>query len=260
MKFVIRDDDLNYFNSPEEIIHWYTPVFEKRIPVGFSVIPFVHSKSDAWLTTEAPVGEYKIRDNTKLVEYVKNNPLIEVLLHGYNHMTKNRVFEYRAQKGLLEKTITGKQELEQVFGKDISVFVPPHDAIGTSGIRAIEHAGLHILRGVGMKNFLFRFSYIHNIVKMIMHRLRFLSKKQVVAYPYVLSFGKHKEAYGHRIEKDKEYLLKGLKNAARENGVFVITTHLATMTEEERDKLLYIIEQAKNLGFSFVYPHQVFHG
>jgi len=48
MKFVIRDDDLNYFSEPKEIVEVYKKIFSFKILVGFSVIPFIKSTSDSW--------------------------------------------------------------------------------------------------------------------------------------------------------------------------------------------------------------------
>jgi hypothetical protein len=48
MKFVIRDDDLNYFSKPSDIAEWYKDIFAQGIPVGFAVIPFVKPTSDVY--------------------------------------------------------------------------------------------------------------------------------------------------------------------------------------------------------------------
>jgi len=135
MRFVIRDDDLNYFSTPQDIKQWYEDIFAQKIPVGFSVIPFVKPISDVYTQDILPEDkEYVIRQNKELVEYIKNHPLIEVLQHGCTHETKNGIFEYCKLSGLFEDTIRGKEELEKAFGQKIKVFVSPHDIISNHGV------------------------------------------------------------------------------------------------------------------------------
>ena len=86
MKFVIRDDDLNYFSQPADIDRWYTDIFAQGIPVGFSAIPFINPKKDAYqIGNSSEDKEYPISENTGLVAYVKDNPFIEILQHGVTH-------------------------------------------------------------------------------------------------------------------------------------------------------------------------------
>lgn len=248
MKFVIRDDDLNYFSKPDDIERWYADIFAQGIPVGFATIPFVKGVSDVY-TADAPKDdiEHPISNNRELIEYVKGNPHIEILQHGVNHDRIDGIFEY-ARKVPLEKTRRGKEELERAFGAKVRVFVPPHDWIHKSGIRSVEAAGLDIIRGrgTGAKNILPRFSYLRNI---------FLTKLHPT-YPFVLDCGKHKEAHSFRLEDADVF--EGLAYANRKHGSFVIVAHVHGLTQEKKERLSKLIEQAKECGAQFVSPNELF--
>ncbi len=87
------------------------------------------SKSEAEKTEEFPVSR-----NVELLAYIKGNPLIEVVQHGCTHETKNGIYEYQKNSGLLEETRRGKEELQNAFGAQFkNVFAPPHDWISTDG-------------------------------------------------------------------------------------------------------------------------------
>jgi hypothetical protein len=260
MKFVIRDDDLNYFNKPLEIEMWYRDIFNLGIPVGFSVVPFVRVNSDAYgVKIERSDEEYSISENKELVEYLKNNDFIEIMQHGCTHERFNRKFEYESNIDLFERTKRGKEELEKTFGREIKIFVPPHDRISNQGILAVEAAGMNIIRGIGSKNFLFRPQYFKVIWRMALHRLKFPNKQKTPAYPFVIDLGKHKEAYSNRLNEDNlEDLIRRLKYCYKVNGNFIVTLHLYAFNQKIKDNLMFLIKMAKELKAEFVYPSNLF--
>jgi|GEM_PF-1306543 len=257
-KFVIRDDDLNYFSKPADIKRWYGDIFAQDIPVGFATIPFVTTASDVYPgDREESTEEHSISENQDLVEYVKENNIIEILQHGCTHLTVNEVFEYAKASGLVEDTRRGKEELEAAFGQKIEVFVAPHDTFSNHAIKATETVGLHLLRGRGSKNLLLRPEYISNFVKMIGHKLAHLHKHP--PYPYVLDFGKHKEVYCCRLRVDNlDQLKRDLQYVVEKGGDFVITAHIHNLNKESKYNLLEIIDRARDYGFSFCKPSEPF--
>jgi peptidoglycan/xylan/chitin deacetylase (PgdA/CDA1 family) len=264
MKFVIRDDDLNYFSTPADIERWYADIFAQQIPVGFAAIPFVTKASDVYPNLPLPAQpvhhgeEFPIGDNTALVEYIKGNPLIEIVQHGSTHETVDGVFEYAQPVDLREATQQGKAELERAFGKPVKVFAPPHDWINTPGIRAVEAAHMDIIRGrgAGLRNLLWRWQYAVVFVRMLLYRFpRYISTAPPV-YPHVLNFGKHKEACSYRLEDADVF--DGLAYTHKKNGVFVVVTHLHFYNDEKKQRLLKLIAQAKALGAEFVLPNSIF--
>jgi hypothetical protein len=262
MNFIIRDDDLNYFSTPEDIEWWYEDIFNMGIPVNFAAIPFVKPVSDVY-TGEKKGGEeeYPISENKRLVEYVKNHDLIYIMQHGCTHETKDGVFEYASNdyESLLKKTKRGKRELEQAFEQDIEVFVPPHDSISNNGIKVLEKKNLNLIRGRGCKNILFRRDFIKNFFIMTSHVLKNLNKKFTPAFPKNRKFKKHSQAYSYRLENDNlNELKKGLKYAHKKNGTFIITNHIHNKNKKRKENIIKLTKIAKKHNANFVTTSEIF--
>lgn len=259
MKFVIRDDDLNYFSSPDDIKKWYGDIFEEKIPVGFSAIPFVKPISDVYTGGEQfNVQEYPISGNAELAAYIKDQPMIEIMQHGSTHENQDGIYEYASRNGLIEATTRGNKELEKITGKRVNIFVPPHDWIGSHGIGAIELAGMNIIRGrgAGLRNIIFRKEYLQIFLKMIAFRFpKYISTTPPV-YPFVLDFGKHKEMCSYRIE-DLD-VFDGLDRANKRDGNFVVVNHLHNFDASKKEKLVRLIQKARTFKAEFVYPSDLF--
>tara|TARA_R110000824_G_scaffold401771_1_gene615937 strand:+ start:590870 stop:591658 length:789 start_codon:yes stop_codon:yes gene_type:complete len=259
MKFVIRDDDLNYFSAPEDIDRWYSDIFAQSIPVGFSTIPFVKPTSDVYTAgAKAEEREYSIVNNEKLISYVQNNPLIEILQHGTTHETKGGIYEYQNKDLSRGEARRGREELERAFGIPVPVFVPPHDWISTAGVRAVEAADMNVIRGrgAGLRNFLPRLAYVSVFIRMLLFKLTHILRGKVPAYTKVLDFGKHKEVCSYRLEDTDVF--QGLEYAYKKNGIFVVATHVHFYTEEKKERLLRLIHRARELNADFVYPSDLF--
>ncbi|MCE9585349.1 DUF2334 domain-containing protein [Candidatus Nomurabacteria bacterium] len=261
MKFIIRDDDTNFFTKPQDIENLYSSIFKRNISVGLSVIPFVSSLSDVypWNISEEK-KEYLVSENIDLVNYINSNINIDIFQHGCTHEKINNVFEYLQNKNLKIETLRGKEELEKTFKRKVDIFVPPHDQISNNGIIAIENARMNIIRSKGSKNFLFRIEYVFVILKMILHKLNFfnLSSLEMPAYPYIVDCGKHQEAYSFRVELGLDILKKGLLYAKKINGNFILVNHLHMMSEENKKIFLEIVDYAQELGFDFIKPSILF--
>ncbi len=266
MKFIIRDDDLNYFSTPADIERWYHDIFAQNIPVGFSAIPFVKPTSDVY-TSNAPKEqrEYPLGLNQELVRYVQENHSIEILQHGTTHENKHAhtkqgekvLYEYAGEVPRSEAK-RGRDELERAFGVPVTLFVPPHDWIGTSGVLSVEAAGMDIIRGrgAGLRNWIPRWEYFTIFLRMLWHKLSHIGMAKVPAYPYVLNFGKHKELCSYRLEDSD--LFTGLEYAHKKNGIFVVVTHLHYFDEEKKALLEKCIARAQELGAEFVLPSTLF--
>ncbi|HVX90791.1 MAG TPA: DUF2334 domain-containing protein [Candidatus Paceibacterota bacterium] len=258
MKFVIRDDDVNYFSTPADIERWYADIFAEGIPVGFSAIPYVKPVSDVYPKDIPPSDEeYPISRNAALVTYMKEHPLIEVLQHGTTHETVDGVYEYARAVPRTEAK-RGREELERALGKPVTIFVPPHDWINSSGIRAVEYARMDVIRGrgAGLRNWIWRPRYAGIFIYMLVWKAAHARRGRVPAYPYVLDFGKHREACSYRLEDTDVF--EGLAYAHQKDGLFVVVTHLHYYTEEKKARLRAIIARARELGAEFVPPSALF--
>ena len=78
----------------------------------------------------------------------------------------------------------------------------------------------------------------------------------IPAYPFVLDFGGHKEACSYRLEDTD--IFSGLDYVQKKNGIFVVVTHLHALTTDKKERLLELIETAKEYNAEFVYPHELF--
>ena len=267
MKFILRDDDLNYFSTLEDILKWYEDIFAMSIPVGFSTIPYVKPVSDVYTNNAHKENtEYPISQNAELVSFVKSAPLIEILQHGTTHENKmeegRMCFEYA---GIVprEEAKRGREELERAFGAPVSIFVPPHDWIDTAGVFSVENAGMNIIRGrgAGFRNWIFRPAYIAVFIRMLWFKCVYIfSRKQGLlktpAYPRVLNFGRHKEMCSYRLEDPDVFA--GLEYAHRTQGIFVVVTHLHFYDAEKKARILELIARARELGAEFVRPSTIF--
>ena len=255
MNFIIRDDDLNYFSTPEDIEWWYEEIFEMGIPVNFSTIPFVKPTSDVYTgDREKSEKEYPISENKELIEYIKNHDLIYIMQHGCTHETKSGVFEYASNdyEGLLEKTRRGKKELEQAFEQKIDVFVPPHNQLSNKAILAIEKNQLNIIRSRAALNFLPRKEYLFENLKILLHKLMY-KKNKMPAYPSVINFKKHKEAFAHRLQEDNiEHLMHWINYFKNKNSFFILTNHLHSKINQRKQflKKLTRMDMKLNIDFS----------
>ncbi|MDE2057931.1 MAG: hypothetical protein KGI78_03705, partial [Patescibacteria group bacterium] len=202
--------------------------------------------------------EYPVGENRELVDYAQRTPLLEILQHGTTHETRDGAFEYarRVPRG---DALRGRQELERAFARPVRIFVPPHDWIGRSGVLAVEAAGMDIIRGrgAGLKVFIARFAYLRVFAIMLFFKLSYaLRGKTVPAYPFILDFGKHREACSYRLEDPDVFA--GLEDAHGQGGVFVVVTHLHFYTEEKKARLLALVRRARELDAEFVPPAALF--
>ena len=91
MRFAIRDDDTNFFTSPEEIEFCYKHTWD-FCPPSLSVIPFVQGNWREWQDEFYSTGKiadwdrwekddalHPIHENVKLVEFLKEKESAEVL-------------------------------------------------------------------------------------------------------------------------------------------------------------------------------------
>jgi hypothetical protein len=111
-------------------------------------------------------------------------------------------------------------------------------------------------RGAGLRNWIVRWSYLRIFFMMLSFRLVHAFRTTFPAYPFVLDFGKHKEACSYRLEDTDVF--DGLAYAKEKDGIFVVVTHLHFYTDEKKKRLLEVIEKAREYGAEFVLPSALF--
>lgn len=229
MKFAIRDDDTNYFTTPEALLRNYEAVWEK-CPISLSVVPFhACTKSGAipekyWSGNKMfPIGE-----NKELVQFLKEKiggGKVSITLHGYNHKDNPDGYEFDTGIDLYDKVKQGKEYLKELFDVRIEAFVPPHNIISKEGLAAVVDNGLNL---VNIPSFRFRRRpfRIGNIIPFIKLRA-FHRKYKNKKYPYALNFGDHKEVGYYSLTPQVSFeSLKGDFDFCRKmDGSFILATH-----------------------------------
>src|SRR5262249_26369673 len=128
MYFCIRDDDTNYFTSPEELEKSYSGI-TKWGPISLAVVPF-HRAGTSKAVPEKFRGRgsvHPLHENRSLVEYLRtgvSKGRFEIMLHGYHHDESDDRAEFSAGNDLAQKIIDGRNYLEELIGASVRIFVP----------------------------------------------------------------------------------------------------------------------------------------
>jgi hypothetical protein len=258
VKYIIRDDDINYFTKPEEIIGIYSSVWDD-CPVSLSVTPFQWGRP-AWLYPDATRESdeiYSLAENKELLDFLRDGCArnrLTVMMHGFNHDIPSGEPEFWAGEKLHEKARMGKSYLEGILNRPVKYFVPPHNSISRDGIAAVVGAGMNI---VGIQSFRYgrRTMRAGNIIPFITRNiyLRILGEE----YPWPLWVTNHWEipycTLGPAVSPDM--LRKELERAMKRNGCFCLSTHYwelnRRMTSDPSKTVKEIFDELWEIGRSF---------
>jgi hypothetical protein len=253
--FCIRDDDTSFFTSPDELQRAYGEV-TKHGPVSLAVIPYCRAGTSRGLPKayRERWSVHPLDENKPLVEYLRHGIAkgrYEAMLHGYHHDEPGNHREFMDGADLTRKVRDGKQYLEDLLHTTIRVFVPPHNAIGRSGLEAIAREGLHLGGVAGMRS---GWSWLSPASLRTWLRLRRWRTNGHAGVPWVLDLADHKELAGNAITPLSRInqSLKRFEDANRVDGVFCAATHyweLDHLTEDADsrtvgDHLQKLIQQA----------------
>jgi hypothetical protein len=279
MKFAIRDDDLNFFYSPE--------LMEKSLkdmlticPFSMSVVPFVMGN---WIENRirlekcepgmVPDSVYSaIRDdkvvhpidkNKELVQYIKSkiqNGQIYLTFHGETHRNCDRILpdigknysigaEFYTNRDLTSSVRTSVEYLEAIFSQNITVFTPPQNIYNDRGFQSIAKNKLNICaRPIQRKRWMFHYLKYYGanqFVKVVLHRLT----RRKTPFPNFI------EACGIKIMdhrslqpgSDVESIYSDIKYVHEKNGNFVLSTHSCGFSEKMGNSNMTMGEQLKEI-------------
>ncbi|MBZ0169678.1 hypothetical protein MELA_01139 [Candidatus Methylomirabilis lanthanidiphila] len=168
MIFTIRDDDTNFFTTPEELLTVYGRIWD-QCPVSLSVVPFHACTPSKGIPRQYWHGDhtFPVGDNKDLIVFLKQ--MIQagrvcITMHGYHHKDEEDGPEFVAGRDLSSKVIKGKRYLEQLFGTPIQVFVPPHNALSFEGWKAVTDSRLSLSGGLSARKRGIRLSDFPDVV------------------------------------------------------------------------------------------------
>ena len=200
MQFCIRDDDTSFFTSPEQLERAYGEV-TRWGPVSLAVVPF-HRAGTSRGVPEKYRGRWSIHplhENRGLVEYLRQTTAAgayEVMLHGYHHDEPDNRWEFYHGHDLSRRVADGRKYLEDLLQAPVRVFVPPRNAIGRAGLRAIIGEGLHLGGVAGLRAGWPAWS--PRSWKLWV-QLRRWKRRGGAGVPWVLDLGDHRELSGNAI-------------------------------------------------------------
>ncbi|WP_272694365.1 hypothetical protein [Providencia sp. PROV036] len=168
MKISIRDDDLNYFTTVDELEKCYGSII-KDIPITLAAIPFVTenffkmseltgSRHDTLIKiknheknlNKLQLGNYyqnhPLGFNQELIDYLnENKERYEIALHGNTHRFYSEGAEYKLKNLPSDLISDGNRYLELLFNRKINFFVPPSNMFNFSHIDSLIDNNLSLL-------------------------------------------------------------------------------------------------------------------
>jgi hypothetical protein len=228
MYFCIRDDDTSFFTSPEELERVYGAVSQCG-PISLAVVPF-HRAGTSKAVPDQCRGRWSVHplhENQALVDYLRTGisaGRFEIMLHGYYHDEPDGRLEFASGAHLAQRITDGRKYLEDVLGTTIRVFVPPRNAIGRQGLRAIAHTGLHLGGVAGVRK---GWSPLSPKTWSLWLRLRRWRQSGGLGVPWILDLGDHREIPGNAVTpvssvQNNEAIFE---STLAMGGVFCVATH-----------------------------------
>lgn len=252
MRFAIRDDDTNFFTSPEELEACYGDIWD-AIPPTLCLISkvkgnwkhWVHQiykdkQQTDWAAWTADNTAYPIEDNAALVSFLQKkikDGKLDVGFHAKYHrnedaeLPQNRENNYvrgaeffteRDMMGIIQQEVT---HLDKILQTQISVFTPPQNLLSPKGYEAVVNSGLNICGG-GIPFFKKEKTPqgIANIAKVGLFKVQ----HRGVDYPHVLHYSRHNEiSYHYPLQPTTQLqtLINAFEQVRRFDGDFVLSTH-----------------------------------
>ncbi|MBS1740119.1 MAG: hypothetical protein JST88_06225 [Bacteroidetes bacterium] len=254
MRFAIRDDDANYFTTPQALEACYADIWE-TIPPSLSLISKVKGNWPFWLQHiysnrhqtdwqgwENDDKAHPIEQNELLTSFLKqqlHKRRLDICFHAKHHRNSDAVrpndrennyvrgAEFYTNEDKTNEIITEVAHLNAIFDYNISVFTPPQNLLSKLGYQAVRHAGLNICGG-GL-SFLSKEKDARGLYN-IATQLIFKLKHKHTNYPFVIHYSNHTEIpYHYPLQPTTKAadLISAFDAVRRFDGDFVLSTHYA---------------------------------
>lgn len=233
MKFILRDDDLNFFSTPEQIEYYYNHWSRS---VLFAAIPFIAPNRDSFGNTFSYSGQdkfFEISANRELASYINEVKKYEICQHGVSHAKKGKRYEFEQTRSR-EYVEIGFNELVKTFDRIVKVFVAPHDRVSSQNLKIFSAIGMSVIKAHGLKQFDFSFQSLENLFKQIEHVHK---NGRRFPYPFPLYFRKIPAFFSIRMIDDWEVMQEQLSFALKNNSHLCVTNHLHEHSKARVDNL-----------------------
>lgn len=258
MKFAIRDDDTSYFTRPETIERVYGRIWD-RIPVCLATIPFAKGyRSPAVPAAYWTSGEiFPLDRNAELVAGLRElvaRGRVSVALHGFTHEDFPGGWEFQAAPDPERRVREGLAYLRAQTGAEVSIFVPPHNALSRRGLAAVRAAGLNLL-GSFLSFHPARRPWDRRTPLNWWRVQRYRAatgrrRSDRFVYPFLLRYTRHAEFGCHSLVPGTTFpdLVRGFDEARRAGGHFCVATHHWELDGALLDVLRRLIDHAAAHG------------
>jgi hypothetical protein len=228
LHFCIRDDDTNFFTSPDALEQAYGQI-TKRGPVSLAVIPWCRAGSNKAVPEERrhTLSVHPLHENEPLVRYLRDRVAagrFEIMLHGFHHDEPHGRPEFAGGSDLERRAAEGRRYLEHLLGTSVRVFVPPHNAICRRGLQAVARAGMHLAGAAGVRG---GWPLLSSDTWRLWWRLKRWRSRGGAGVPWVLDLGDHREIPGNPVTPVNSLAANemAMECAFDEGGVFCAATH-----------------------------------
>jgi len=269
MKVAIRDDDACYFTVPDSLARVYHDVWD-CVPVCLATVPFAVGYERRGIPREHWHSglAFPLEQNAELVALLKEllaSRRATVALHGFTHQDFPDGYEFQAAPDPERRMREGLQYLRQTIGADVSVFVPPHNALSKRGLAAVGLAGLNLLGSFlsfrpSMRPWDRRTLANWRRVNAF-RRATGRTKADRLVYPHVLRYADHAEFGCHSLIPGTTLaeLKAGFDEARRDRGDFCLATHYWEVDQPLKDVMLRFLEYASShTDVQFVTAEELF--
>ena len=269
MKVAIRDDDACYFTEPSELERVYHDVWD-RVPVCLATVPFaigyerVGIPKEHWHDGQA----FALDLNAPLTESLRSlvtSKRVTIALHGYTHQDYPDGFEFQAAPDLDQRVSDGLRYLKTTLGANITLFVPPHNAMSKCGLAAVGAAGLNILGSfLSFRPSMRPWDYMTpaNWIRISsFRRITGRTKADPLIYPHVLRYADHAEFGCHSLIPGTtvEELTTAFEEARNAGGDFCLATHYWEVDAALKSVMLKFLDYvARDRDVRFVAAEEFF--
>jgi predicted deacetylase len=269
VKFAIRDDDACYFTPVTALEQVYGNVWD-RVPVCLATVPFavgyerVGIPRDHWSSGEA----FPLERNGELVAALRSllgARRVTVALHGYTHQDYPGGSEFQAAPDPERRVRDGLQYLTGLLKAEVSVFVPPHNALSKRGLEAVSAARLNVLGSFLSFRPSMRPWDRHtpgNWWRVSRYRASTgRAKTDRFVYPHALRFRRHAEFGCHSLVPGTtiDALTSGFDEARRAGGNFCLATHYWEVDDALKGVMVRFLDYAaQHADVRFVAAEELF--